>query len=399
MSTTADPATPWRVFVTFLRLGLTSFGGPTAHLGYFRDELVRRRGWVDDATFADLVALCQALPGPASSQLGIALGTLRAGRAGGLAAFLGFTLPSAALMVAAALGLAALPGDATAIVHGLEIVALVVVTTAVWGMARSLAPDVPRGSLAVLSAAMLLVWPGPWSQLVVLGLAAVVGRWLPGDAVPEAGAALVPGARREGLVMLGLAALLLGLALVAPLIGPAEPLLAIGAATIRAGALVFGGGHVVLPLLQESFVTPGLLDRATFVAGYGLAQALPGPLFSFAAYLGASTLPGPLAGWGALVAVCGIFAPGYLLVIGALPFWQHLRRHDATRAALRGVNAAVVGLLLATWYQPVWLGAIREPSDLALALIGWAALAWWRVPAWALVLIAIVAGLVASAGG
>jgi chromate transporter len=394
-----DPATPWRVFVTFLRLGLTSFGGPTAHLGYFRDELVRRRGWVDDATYADLLALCQALPGPASSKLGIALGTLRAGRAGGLAAWLGFTLPSAALMALAALGLAALPRDAAPMLHGLEIVALVVVTSAVWGMACSLTPDVPRGSLAVLSAAVLLLWPGPWTQLVVLGLAALLGRWLPGDAVPDAGPALVPGDRRQGLALLALAGLLLLAALVAPLLWPAEPLLAIGAATIRAGALVFGGGHVVLPLLQESFVAPGMLDRATFVAGYGLAQALPGPLFSLAAYLGAAALPGPLAGWGALVALCGIFAPGYLLVAGALPFWQQLRRHDATRAALHGINAAVVGLLLATWYQPVWLGAIRGPGDLALALIGLAALSRWRVPAWALVLAAIAAGVVASLAG
>ena len=377
---------PWAVFLVFLRLGLTSFGGPVAHLGYFREELVVRRRWLSERNYADLVALCQFLPGPASSQVGMALGLARAGYPGALAAWLGFTLPSAVALILFALGLAHW-GDAVpaGLLHGLKVVAVAVVAQAVWGMARSLCPDAPRTSLMAVAACAVLWWSSAWAQVLVLALAALVGLW---TLAPGQGAAHeplpIPVGRRAGMAWLALfVALLLGLPWAAAVFPHAT--LAVADAFYRAGSLVFGGGHVVLPLLQAELVPTGWVDQDTFLAGYGAAQAVPGPLFTFAAFLGASLQMGPQGVWGALVCLLAIFAPSFLLVAGALPFWEGLRAHPRMRAALAGVNAAVVGLLVAALYQPVWTSAIHTPQDVALALLAGVALMAWKLPPWLVV--------------
>ena len=377
---------PWAVFLVFLRLGLTSFGGPVAHLGYFREALVVRRRWLSERNYADLVALCQFLPGPASSQVGMALGLARAGYPGALAAWLGFTLPSAVALILFALGLAHW-GDAVpaGLLHGLKVVAVAVVAQAVWGMARSLCPDVPRTSLMAVAACAVLWWSSAWAQVLVLALAALVGLW---TLAPGQGAAHeplpIPVGRRAGMAWLALfVALLLGLPWAAAVFPHAT--LAVADAFYRAGSLVFGGGHVVLPLLQAELVPTGWVDQDTFLAGYGAAQAVPGPLFTFAAFLGASLQMGPQGVWGALVCLLAIFAPSFLLVAGALPFWEGLRAHPRMRAALAGVNAAVVGLLVAALYQPVWTSAIHTPQDVALALLAGVALMAWKLPPWLVV--------------
>ena len=377
---------PWAVFLVFLRLGLTSFGGPVAHLGYFREELVVRRRWLSERNYADLVALCQFLPGPASSQVGMALGLARAGYPGALAAWLGFTLPSAVALILFALGLAHW-GDAVpaGLLHGLKVVAVAVVAQAVWGMARSLCPDAPRTSLMAVAACAVLWWSSAWAQVLVLALAALVGLW---TLAPGQGAAHeplpIPVGRRAGMAWLALfVALLLGLPWAAAVFPHAT--LAVADAFYRAGSLVFGGGHVVLPLLQAELVPTGWVDQDTFLAGYGAAQAVPGPLFTFAAFLGASLQMGPQGVWGALVCLLAIFAPSCLLVAGALPFWEGLRAHPRMQAALAGVNAAVVGLLVAALYQPVWTSAIHTPQDVALALLAGVALMAWKLPPWLVV--------------
>ena len=377
---------PWAVFLVFLRLGLTSFGGPVAHLGYFREELVVRRRWLSERNYADLVALCQFLPGPASSQVGMALGLARAGYPGALAAWLGFTLPSAVALILFALGLAHW-GDAVpaGLLHGLKVVAVAVVAQAVWGMARSLCPDAPRTSLMAVAACAVLWWSSAWAQVLVLALAALVGLW---TLAPGQGAAHeplpIPVGRRAGMAWLALfVALLLGLPWAVAVFPHAT--LAVADAFYRAGSLVFGGGHVVLPLLQAELVPTGWVDQDTFLAGYGAAQAVPGPLFTFAAFLGASLQMGPQGVWGALVCLLAIFAPSFLLVAGALPFWEGLRAHPRMRAALAGVNAAVVGLLVAALYQPVWTSAIHTPQDVALALLAGVALMAWKLPPWLVV--------------
>ena len=377
---------PWAVFLVFLRLGLTSFGGPVAHLGYFREALVVRRRWLSERNYADLVALCQFLPGPASSQVGMALGLARAGYPGALAAWLGFTLPSAVALILFALGLAHW-GDAVpaGLLHGLKVVAVAVVAQAVWGMARSLCPDVPRTSLMAVAACAVLWWSSAWAQVLVLALAALVGLW---TLAPGQGAAHeplpIPVGRRAGMAWLALfVALLLGLPWAAAVFPHAT--LAVADAFYRAGSLVFGGGHVVLPLLQAELVPTGWVDQDTFLAGYGAAQAVPGPLFTFAAFLGASLQMGPQGVWGALVCLLAIFAPSFLLVAGALPFWEGLRAHPRMQAALAGVNAAVVGLLVAALYQPVWTSAIHTPQDVALALLAGVALMAWKLPPWLVV--------------
>jgi chromate transporter len=385
--------TPLEVLAVFTRLGLTSFGGPVAHLGYFREEIVRRRGWVDEATYADLVALCQFLPGPASSQVGIALGTARAGLLGGLMAWLGFTTPSALALVAFALGLVALGGGEPGWLQGLKVVAVAVVAQAVWGMARSLAPDAPRGTLAIAAAILLLLWPTAWTQIGAILLGGLVGwRWLR----PAAGAAAAPGLPIHVPPWLSwassvlLAAGLLGLPALAAATG--NQALALFDAFFRAGALVFGGGHVVLPLLEQYVVAPGWVSPEQFIAGYGAAQAVPGPLFTFAAYLGAISAPDPNGLLGALIALVAVFMPSFLLIWAALPLWGRLRAAPAAQAALRGVNAAVVGILLAALYSPVITSAIRGPTDVALALAAFAALQIWRAPPWAVVLLTALAG-------
>ena len=384
---------PWAVFLVFLRLGLTSFGGPVAHLGYFREELVVRRRWLSERNYADLVALCQFLPGPASSQVGMALGLARAGYPGALAAWLGFTLPSAVALILFALGLAHW-GDAVpaGLLHGLKVVAVAVVAQAVWGMARSLCPDAPRTSLMAVAACAVLWWSSAWAQVLVLALAALVGLWTlaPGQAAAHEPLP-IPVGRRAGMAWLALfVALLLGLPWAAAVFPHAT--LAVADAFYRAGSLVFGGGHVVLPLLQAELVPTGWVDQDTFLAGYGAAQAVPGPLFTFAAFLGASLQMGPQGVWGALVCLLAIFAPSFLLVAGALPFWEGLRAHPRMRAALAGVNAAVVGLLVAALYQPVWTSAIHTPQDAALALLAGVALMAWKLPPWLVVAASAGAG-------
>jgi chromate transporter len=379
------------VFLVALRLGLTSFGGPVAHLGYFRREYVERRHWLDEARYAELVGLCQFLPGPASSELGIAIGLTRAGLAGGLAAWLGFTLPSAiALTLFATVvrrgGLLA-PGP----FHGLQIAAVAVVAQALWSMARALAPDRARGTVAIGAAVAALLVPTPATQVAIIAAAALLG-WRVLAVTPVTQATLTVRVDRRlatgaGVLFL---ALLLGLPLVRHLV-PAQPI-ALVDSFYRAGALVFGGGHVVLPLLQAAVVPPGWVSNAQFLAGYGAAQAVPGPLFTFAAYLGAVERPDPHGALGAALALIAIFLPGFLLVVATLPLWGTLRGRPAVGAALRGVNAAVVGLLLAALYNPVWTSAIRRPADAALAMVAFALLALWAAPPWLVVTFTVVGG-------
>jgi chromate transporter len=375
---------------------LTSFGGPVAHLGYFRTEFVERRRWLDERSYADLVALCQFLPGPASSQVGIAVGLARGGWWGSLAAWVGFTLPSALLLTLFAIGLAQHRewADSGAL-HGLKVVAVAVVAQAVWGMAKSLCPDRPRAALAIGAALLTLLLPGAFAQVGAIVAGALIGRFaldLPGQ--PAAAHRPCGVSRRAGAAALGVfAALLIALPLLSAALG--APALATFEAFYRAGALVFGGGHVVLPLLQSSVVPSGAVGNAEFLAGYGAAQAVPGPLFTFAAYLGAVMDPAVagVGGWaGALLCLLAIFLPAWLLVVGALPFWDALRRRPAVQSTLAGINAGVVGILLAALYDPVWTSAIGSRLDFALALAAFGLLVYGRVsPVFVVALSALVA--------
>ena len=387
------------VFLAFLRLGLTSFGGPVAHLGYFREEIVVRRRWLDETAYADLVALCQFLPGPASSQVGIALGLRRAGLPGGVAAWLGFTAPSAALLILFAYGVAAFGDLETAgWLRGLKTAAVAVVALAVWGMAGNLCPDRPRAGIAIVAAIAMLAWPSSWGQLAVIAAAGVVGwTFLQPNQADEAQEQQFKVPRAVGvLCLVTLVAILVGLPILQQVVASGaltEPIRVFDS-FFRAGALVFGGGHVVLPLLQELIVPPGWVSNAEFIAGYGAAQAVPGPLFTFSAYLG-TTLDvesGP-AGWaGGLFALGAMFLPSFLLVIGAVPFWDQLRSWASFGGALRGINAAVVGLLLAALYDPVWTSAINGTEDFGLALAALALLAIWKWPPWLVVVLSALAG-------
>lgn len=381
------------VFRVFLLLGVTSFGGPIAHLGYFRDELVARRRWLSEREYADLVALCQFLPGPASSQVGFSLGFLRAGALGAIAAFIGFTVPSAALMVAFAAGAPLLGGDfAAGALRGLTIVAVAIVAQAVWGMARTLTPDAARASIAVVAALTALFFPGALGQVVAIVLGALAGlAFCRTGAAEQSGAVSFPISRAAGLVCLALfAAILVGAPLVAALTGD-------GTARLfdvfsRAGALVFGGGHVVLPLLEAGVVTPGWVSAENFLSGYGAAQAVPGPLFTFASYLGAVSSVGPGGIAGGAIALVAIFLPGLLLVAGVLPFWDALRSKPGAQALMRGANAAVVGILAAALYTPVFTTAILDAASFGLALVCFVLLTAWKLPPWLVVVIAGVAG-------
>jgi chromate transporter len=380
------------------RLGLTSFGGPIAHFGYYREEYVVRRRWLDEAQYADLVALCQFLPGPASSQVSIAIGTMRAGLLGGLAAWLGFTLPSALLMIAFAHGVQALGVADARWLHGLKIVAVAVVAQAVWGMARSLAPDRPRATLAILAALAVLVSRTAAAQIAVIAAAGLLGRLLlPASETAPARPTRVGVGR--GVAAAALAVffgLLIGLPIARQV--TASHALAVFDGFYRSGSLVFGGGHVVLPLLQAEVVPPGWVSNEEFIAGYGAAQAVPGPLFTFAAYLGA-VMHEPPNGWiGGAWALVAIFVPAFLLVIGALPFWEGLRERPGFQAALRGINAAVVGLLLAALYDPVWTSAIQSAADFGVALVAFALLAFWRVAPWLVVLLTAIGGALLTTG-
>lgn len=381
------------VFRVFLLLGVTSFGGPIAHLGYFRDELVARRRWLSEREYADLVALCQFLPGPASSQVGFSLGFLRAGALGAIAAFIGFTVPSAALMVAFAAGAPLLGGDfAAGALRGLTIVAVAIVAQAVWGMARTLTPDAARASIAVVAALTALFFPGALGQVVAIVLGALAGlAFCRTGAAEQSGAVSFPISRAAGLVCLALfAAILVGAPLVAALTGD-------GTARLfdvfsRAGALVFGGGHVVLPLLEAGVVTPGWVSAENFLSGYGAAQAVPGPLFTFASYLGAVSSVGPGGIAGGAIALVAIFLPGLLLVAGVLPFWDALRSKPGAQALMRGANAAVVGILAAALYTPVFTTAILDAASFGLALVCFVLLTAWKLPPWLVVVIAGAAG-------
>ncbi|WP_239629748.1 chromate efflux transporter [Paenibacillus sp. H1-7] len=389
----------WRAWLEIgkvsLRLGLTSFGGPVAHLGYFRDEYVQRKRWMDEQSYADLVALCQFLPGPASSQVGIGIGYYRGGMLGGLIAWLGFTLPSAlALALFAALYQAVDPG-ASGWIHGLKLAAVAIVAQAVWGMGKSFVTDRWKAAVAVLSAVILLMWSSAAAQLSVIVASAIAG-WLlyrhtggqeSGPKQTIQGEGRVPGMKLAVSALLAFALLLIGLPLLNA--GTGSQLIAIADSFYRSGSLVFGGGHVVLPLLEKEVVPSGWMSREQFLAGYGATQAVPGPLFTFAAYLGMV-----IGGWpGAVMATLAIFLPAFLLVIGVLPFWERLRSQPAVRAALTGVHAAVVGILLAALYDPVWTSAVESPADFGLALVLFGGLVFWKLPPWLVVAAAALGGL------
>lgn len=397
------PGSTAEVFWVFLRLGLTSFGGPIAHLGYFREAFVQRRRWLSDAAYADLVALCQFLPGPASSQVGMALGLQRAGFSGLLAAWVAFTLPSAVILTAFAFGVAAFDhiGD-SGWLQGVKAAAVAVVAHAVLAMAKSLAPDAKRATLAAIAMIVVLLLAGPVAQIAVIALGALVGfLWLRPELPRQGGG---PHAEEEQHLRsgaspgVGIASLVLfiGLLVLLPALVAVtgDPHLSLADSFYRAGALVFGGGHVVLPLLEAETVYTGLVDHETFLTGYGAAQAVPGPLFTFAAYLGVSTTAAPTGLLGAAIALVAIFLPGALLVIGVLPFWSRLRRSQVARRALMGVNAAVVGVLAAALYDPVFTQGIVSPASLAVAVAVFIAQTQWNLPAWAAV---IGAGLIGYA--
>jgi chromate transporter len=384
----ARQGTPAEVLLAFLKLGVTSFGGPVAHIGYFRQAFVERRRWLDEASFADLVALSQFLPGPASSQVVFSLGLMRGGWLGGLAASAGFTLPSALAMLLFAYVAKDLGGPlGLAFLHGLKLVAVAIVSQAVWGMAFSLCPDRTRAGIALFALALVTAAGGAAGQIAAILLGGCAGALLCEAAPPAATGhlPLIPVSRTAGVLFLATFAILL---LVPPVLlaGPVRSQsLALFEAFYRSGALVFGGGHVVLPLLRDAVVTPGWVSPDAFLAGYGAAQSVPGPLFTFAAYLGAVMEPAPNGIAGAVVALVAIFLPGLLLVAGLLPFWDAFRRRPAAQAAMRGTNAAVVGILAAALYNPVWTSAVTGQRDFAIAAIGFVLLVVWRLPPLAVV--------------
>ena len=389
------PASALEVLLIFLRLGVTCFGGPIAHIGYFRDEFVVRRRWLNERAYADLVGLCQFLPGPASSQVGFSIGLMRAGYAGGFAAWAGFTLPSALILVLFAYGANALAGPTGAgLLHGLKLVAVAIVAQAVWGMARTLCPDRTRASIAVTAALIVLFAISPLAQIAAIVLGGLAGLWLCRSVQTSDGEHItVPVSHRAGIVALALfLALLFGLPVLARHGAPEG--VSLFDAFYRSGALVFGGGHVVLPLLHEAFVTSGWVSDDTFLAGYGAAQAVPGPLFTFAAYLGAVVGQSPHGVAGAAFGLFGIFLPGILVLIGALPFWDTFRSQRAVQATMRGVNAAVVGLLGAALYTPVWTSAVRSAADFGIVLVGFVLLTVWRAPPLVVVGIRALGGVV-----
>jgi chromate transporter len=387
---------PLEVLFAFGKLGVTCFGGPIAHIGYFRQEFVVRRHWLDEHTYADLVALCQFLPGPASSQVGFSIGLMRGGFLGGVAAWTAFTLPSAILLVLFAYGANALQGTiGIGLLHGLKLVAVAIVAQAVWGMARTLAPDRERASIAVIAALIILFSSASVAQMGAISLGGVAGLWLCRTAPPAStkeGHMSIPVSRSIGLFALTAFFILLFGLPVLTAVGHSQAV-ALFDAFYRSGALVFGGGHVVLPLLREATVTPGWVGEDAFLAGYGAAQAVPGPLFTFAAYLGVVMKPTPNGIAGAVVSLIAIFLPGILVLIGTLPFWEAFRKRARAQAAMRGVNAAVVGLLGAALYNPVWTNAVKAPEDFGLALVGFVLLTVWRAPPLIVVAVSALGGI------
>ncbi|MDA9469411.1 chromate efflux transporter [Bradyrhizobium sp. CCBAU 53415] len=385
---------PAEVLLIFLKLGLTCFGGPIAHIGYFRDEFVLRRKWIDEHAFADLVGLCQFLPGPASSQVGFSIGLMRAGYLGALAAWTGFTFPSAALLVLFAYGAGTLSGPAgTGLLHGLKLTAVAIVAQAVWGMARNLCPDRERASIAVVAALIIVFSTASIAQIGAIVLGGLAGLWLCRSEAPApSGHVEIRVSRTVGLITLGMFFVLLaGLPALRSLTGSTG--VSLFDAFYRSGALVFGGGHVVLPLLREAFVAPGWLSDDAFLAGYGAAQAVPGPLFTFAAYLGTVVSPKPHGLAGATLGLIGIFLPGILVLLGTLPFWDSFRKRAGAQAMMRGVNAAVVGVLGAALYDPVWTTTVHSPRDFGIALVGFVLLVAWRAPPLIVVAFSAAAGM------
>ena len=383
------------VFRQFLVLGCSSFGGPNAHLGYFRERFVQREQWLSDPAYAQRVALCQFLPGPASSQVGLGIGLMRAGWPGAVAAWIGFTLPSAILLVFASAVVTANPDWlAGGWVQGLKVAAVAVVAQAVLGMQRKLAPDQSRASLMVLTAVLVLLVPLVWVQLLALGIGAIAGLTLlspPDDRSTGQESLKVPMHRGASVLLL---VALVGMLLALPWLSAEDRPMAIQqlASFLRAGSLVFGGGHVVLPLLEQSLVPPGWISLDQFLAGYGAAQAVPGPLFSFAAFLGFDLRGGLQGLGGALLALLALFLPAFLLVGGALPFWSVLGKQSRMQRAIKGINAAVVGVLLAALFRPVWLAGIKDSADFSLALVAFLLLVGWKRPAWQVVVFCGVVG-------
>ncbi|MEZ2141848.1 chromate efflux transporter [Bradyrhizobium sp. DN5] len=389
----SSAGSPLEVLRIFLKLGLTCFGGPIAHIGYFRDEFVVRRKWIDEHAYADLVGLCQFLPGPASSQVGFSIGLMRAGYLGALAAWTGFTLPSAAALILFAYGAGVLSGPlGGGLLHGLKLTAVAIVAQAVWGMARNLCPDRERASIAVVAALIILFSTSSVAQIGAIVLGGLIGLWLCRSEAPApSGHVEMPVSRTVGLITLGMfIVLLVGLPALRGLTGSSG--IALFDAFYRSGALVFGGGHVVLPLLREAFVAPGWLSDDAFLAGYGAAQAVPGPLFTFAGYLGTVVSAEPQGLAGAALGLVGIFLPGMLVLLGALPFWDSFRKRAGAQAMMRGVNAAVVGVLGAALYDPVWTATVHSPRDFGIALVGFVLLVAWRAPPLIVVAFSAAAG-------
>ncbi|AXR17878.1 MULTISPECIES: chromate transporter [unclassified Bacillus (in: firmicutes)] len=380
------------VLLVSIRLGLTSFGGPIAHLGYFHEEYVRKRKWMDEKSYADLVALCQFLPGPASSQVGIGIGVMRAGVLGGILAFIGFTLPSVIALIIFALVLQGLNIGDVSWIYGLKIVAVVVVAHAILGMAQKLTPDLQRKSIALFALVGTLLWQTAFTQVGVILLSGLVGYLIYKNHTDNDEAKLsFPISRKLGVICLSL---FFGLLIFLPILREVTSLnwIAMFDSFYRAGSLVFGGGHVVLPLLEREFVPTDWMDEASFLAGYGATQAVPGPLFTFAAYIGAV-----IGGWqGGLLATVAIFLPAFLLILGTLPFWDQLRRNPKIKGALMGVNAAVVGILISAFYHPIWTSAILQPVDFAFAAILFSMLVYWKLPPWVIVVAGAVGGSLIS---
>jgi chromate transporter len=382
------------VLLVFLRLGLTSFGGPIAHLGYFRDEFVTKRKWLSEHAYADLVSLCQFLPGPASSQVGMAIGYSRLGIWGTILAWIGFTIPSAVVLILFGLGMAYFEtGDHQHWLHALKVVAVAVVAQAVLGMGKKLCPDKERITIAVIASVVVLFIHSAFIQILVLILAGIFGTFFLKTTTELPHEPLHKGKRRVGAVFL---ILFVSILFLLPVLRTLYPVQALNLfdSFYRSGALVFGGGHVVLPLLQAEVVPTGWVTNDLFMAGYGLANAVPGPLFTFSAYLGAVSSPNPNGWAGGFISLIAVFLPSFLLIIGALPFWEKLRSLPKVRQAILGINAAVVGILLAALYNPVWTSAIFSARDFALAMVGFLLLEFWKIPSWAVVLISVVASFI-----
>lgn len=391
-SSKPEPSRLLEILAVSTKLGLTSFGGPTAHLGYFHNEYIRRRKWMDERSYADLVALCQFLPGPASSQVGIGIGMMRAGVLGGLIAWLGFTLPSVAALILFAVWMQGMDISASGWIHGLKIAAVAIVAHAVLGMGQKLASDKKRATIAVLSAAVILLWQTVFSQVAVIAAAGLLGLWLYRKVdVPDIPDTDVPVKRSFAMLCL---TLLISLLLILPLLRLFihQPLLALFDSFYRSGSLVFGGGHVVLPLLERETVGAGWISKSDFLAGYGATQAVPGPLFTFASYLGQMS-----EGYiGAITATVAIFLPAFLLIAGTLPFWSLIRRNSKVQGALIAINAAVVGILLAALYNPLWTTTIMSSKDFVLAAILFLLLVYWKLPPWAVVAAGAAGGMIIS---